>query len=305
MEPGNHETGLIEETMIRTIAILVVALMAIPISAICQQDTLNVLVFGAHPDDCDLDAGGTALLFSSMGHRVKFVSLTNGDVGHYDLGRDELARKRKAEAAEAGRRFGVTYKVLDNHDGELLPTLENRFQVIREIREWDADIVIAPRPNDYHPDHRYTGVIIQDAAFMVIVPNLVPDAPALKNNPVFLYSADHFQKPSPFNPQIAVDIGSVFSKKIYALAAHESQFFDWLPWLAGTLQDVPSGEKERLEYLAGLRQASPDAATRQSLLKWYGEKGASVKHAEAFEICEYGRQPSEEEIRELFPMLGK
>jgi LmbE family N-acetylglucosaminyl deacetylase len=289
----------------KTIALVLSGLMALSSPAFSQQEPLNIVVFGAHPDDCDLDAGGTALLFSSMGHRVKFVSLTNGDVGHYELNRETLARKRNQEAEEAGRRFGVTYKVLNNHDGELLPTLENRFQVIREIREWEADIVIAPRPNDYHPDHRYTGILVQDAAFMVIVPKLVPDTPALKKNPVFLYSADHFQKPSPFNPEIAVDIGSVFSKKVYALAAHASQFFDWLPWLAGKLDEVPGSEEERLEYLANSRSASPDEATRQSLVKWYGEKGAAIAHAEAFEICEYGRQPTDEEIRELFPMLGK
>lgn len=168
-------------------------------SASAQEKPLNIVVFGAHPDDCDLDAGGTALLFSTMGHRVKFVSLTNGDVGHYSHSREELEAIRRKEAAEAGKRFGVTYTVLDNHDGELLPTLENRLQVIREIRDWDADIVIAPRPNDYHPDHRYTGVLVQDAAYMVIVPNLAPESPPLEKNPVFLYSADHFQNPIHLN----------------------------------------------------------------------------------------------------------
>jgi LmbE family N-acetylglucosaminyl deacetylase len=269
-----------------------------------QEKPLNIIVFGAHPDDCDLDAGGTALLFSSMGHKVKFVSLTNGDVGHYSLGREALAEIRRKEAEEAGKRFGVTYAVLDNHDGELLPTLENRLRVIREIRDWDADIVIAPRPNDYHPDHRYTGVLVQDAAYLVIVPGLAAESTPLKKNPVFLYSADHFQKPQPFEPHIAIDIGPVFDKKIYALAAHESQFFDWLPWTAGKLEEVPAGEKERLEYLAAWRAAAPDNATRKCLEKWYGNEGATAEHAEAFEICEYGKQPTDEEIRRLFPMIS-
>ncbi len=211
-----------------------------------QETPLNIVVFGAHPDDCDLDAGGTALLFSSMGHRVKFVSLTNGDAGHYSMGRKELAALRRKEAAEAGKRFGVTYKVLENHDGELLPTLDVRMQVIREIRKWNADIVIAPRPNDYHPDHRYTGVLVQDAAYMVIVPAVAPDTPPLQKNPVFLYSEDHFQKPNPFEPQIAIDIDPVFEKKLYALAAHESQFFDWLPWTAGKLIRCPKEKKNGL-----------------------------------------------------------
>lgn len=270
-----------------------------------QEDPLNVIVFGAHPDDCDVDAGGTAILFSKMGHKVKFVSLTNGDAGHYAMGGGELAKIRIAEAKEAGKRFGVEYTVLDNHDGELMPTLENRLKVIREIRKWNADIVIAPRPNDYHPDHRYTGVLVQDAAYMVIVPNVTADTPPLEKNPVFLYSEDGFQKPSPFEPDIAVIIDDVFDQKIHAMAAHESQFFDWLPWTSGNLDKVPKDEKGRLEFLANWRSRKPNKATVECLKTWYGAKATSAKHAEGFEICEYGKQPSETEIKRLFPMLKK
>ncbi|MGI9547681.1 MAG: PIG-L deacetylase family protein [Flavobacteriaceae bacterium] len=270
-----------------------------------QNEPLRVIVFGAHPDDCDMDAGGTAILYTSMGHKVKFVSLTNGDAGHYSMGGEELAAIRLAESQEAGRRFGVEYTVLDNHDGALMPTYENRLEVIREIRKWNADIVIAPRPNDYHPDHRYTGILVQDAAYMVIVPNIAPDIPALKKNPVFLYTHDRFLKPQAIEPDIAVNIDAVFEQKIYAVAAHESQFFDWLPWTSGKLENVPDDEEARLKMLASWRPFSPDDATRESLKKWYGENADSIEHAEIFEICEYGRQPTDDEIRKLFPMLGK
>ncbi len=270
-----------------------------------QNEKINVIVFGAHPDDCDMDAGGTAILFAKMGHNVKFVSLTNGDAGHQDKGGGELAKIRIAEAKEAGRRFGVEYAVLDNHDGELMPTLENRLKVIREIRKWHADIVIAPRPNDYHPDHRYTGVLVQDAAYMVIVPNVAPEVPPLTKNPVFLYSEDGFKKPSPFEPDIAIDIDSVFDQKIYALAAHESQVFEWLPWTTGDLDKVPKDEKARLEMLSKWRYASPNEDTKESLKKWYGNTAANALHAESFEICEYGKQPTDDEVRKLFPMLKK
>lgn len=270
-----------------------------------QKAPINVIVFGAHPDDCDIDAGGTAVLFAKMGHNVKFVSLTNGDAGHHEKGGGALAKIRIAEAKEAGRRFGVEYEVLDNHDGELMPTLENRLKVIRRIREWNADIVIAPRPNDYHPDHRYTGILLQDAAYMVIVPNVAPEVPPLKKNPVFLYSADGFQKPNPFAPDIAVRIDDVIDQKIYAMSAHESQFFEWLPWTMGVLDQVPTGEKERLEWLGKTWGSYMDnKAVKDQLKNWYGDKAASVKYAEGFEICEYGKQPSEEEIKQLFPMLG-
>lgn len=280
-------------------------LLILATSGLSQDGKLNVIVFGAHPDDCDIDAGGTAILFSKMGHNVKFVSLTNGDAGHHEKGGAELTKIRKAEAQEAGKRFGVAYTVLDNHDGALMPTLENRLKVIREIRKWNADIVIAPRPNDYHPDHRYTGVLVQDAAYMVIVPNVAPDEPPLKHNPVFMYSADHFQKPSPFEPDVVVNIDDVFDQKIYAMAAHESQFFEWLPWTSGKLDDVPQGKEARIEMLTNWRARTPNENERTILKKWYGDAAAEVQHTEGFEICEYGRQPSEEELTTLFPMLGK
>jgi len=269
-----------------------------------QEQPLNVIVLGAHPDDCEGDAGGLALLYAKLGHNVKFVSLTNGDAGHYAKGGGALAKIRMAEAEEAGKRLGVKeYVVMDNHDGELMPTLENRLKVIREIRKWDADVVIGPRPNDYHPDHRYTAILMQDAAFMVVVPNIAPDVPALEKNPVFLYAADRFQKPNPFEADVAIDIDDVFEQKINGMAAHASQYFEWLPWLAGALDQIPEDEAGRLEYLAKRRTFRPGASTRESLIKWYGEKGETVQHAEGFEICEYGKQPGEKEIRRLFPML--
>jgi LmbE family N-acetylglucosaminyl deacetylase len=273
-----------------------------------QETPLKIIVFGAHPDDCDLKAGGTAIKFAKMGHQVKFVSCTNGDAGHQSMGGGALAKRRMAESKEAGRRFGVEYMVLDNHDGELMATLENRLKVIREIRNWDADVVISHRPNDYHPDHRYTGILVQDAAYLVIVPNVAPDTPPLKKNPVFLYMMDNFQKPAPFKPDITVDIDAVFSQKIHAIAAHESQFFEWLPWTQGeaALAEVPANEAERLKWLATKRQYKITGAMRESLVKWYGEKHANqVKNAEAFEICEYGVQPSKEQIKKMFPMLGE
>jgi LmbE family N-acetylglucosaminyl deacetylase len=270
-----------------------------------QQEKIRVIVFGAHPDDCDGDAGGTAILWSKMDCAVKFVSVTNGDAGHQSMGGGALAKRRMAEAMEAGKRFGVEYEVLDNHDGELTPDLKIRKDIIRLIREWKADIVITPRPNDYHPDHRYTAILVQDAAYMVIVPNIVPETPPLKRNPVFLYTQDNFQKPNPFTPDIAVAIDDVIDQKIYAMSAHESQFFEWLPWTMGMLDKVPKDEKGRLEFIAQRYRGGVSDDVRESLVKWYGDKAASnVKYAEAFEICEFGRHPDDNEIKRLFPMLG-
>jgi LmbE family N-acetylglucosaminyl deacetylase len=271
------------------------------------QEVLRVIAFGAHPDDCDIKASGTAAKFAALGHKVKFVSVTNGDAGHQILGGGALAKRRAAEAKESAHRLGIEYEVLDNHDGELLPTLEVRKQIIRRIREWNADIVLAPRPNDYHPDHRYTGVLVQDAAYMVVVPNVVSDTPPLHKNPVFLYFQDHFQRPNPFRPDVAISIDDVFEKKISALDSHVSQFYEWLPWVDGALDQVPKDVEERKKWLAkSFRDRGLTPAVRAALVKWYGPaRGAEIQTAEAFEVCEYGRQPSEEDLRKLFPMLGK
>ncbi len=269
---------------------------------------IKVIVIGAHPDDCELGAGGLAALYAAEGHSVKFVSLTNGDKGHQESGGGPLARRRYEEAMEAGRRLGVSYEILDNHDGELFPTLENRLEVIRMIREWDADVVISHRPNDYHPDHRNAAILVQDASYMVIVPNMLSSVAPLKKNPVFLYMRDRFQRPNPHRPDVAVDIAAVFTKKLDALDAHVSQFYEWLPWTAGRLDQVPSGQAERKKWLE--KWVSPryniSGEVRESLTKWYGaQKASAVSMAEAFEITEYGSQPDEAEVRRLFPMLKK
>jgi LmbE family N-acetylglucosaminyl deacetylase len=287
-------------------------LLTLLLAAICAATVLaqgdgklRIIAIGAHPDDCDIKFGGTAAKFAKLGHHVKFLSVTNGDAGHHEIGGGPLAVRRYKETQESARRLGIEeYQVLPNHDGELMPTLEVRKDIIRAIRRWNADIVIAPRPNDYHPDHRYTGILVQDAAYMVIVPNIASDTPALKKNPVFMYYSDNFPKPAPFRPDVAVSIDDVFEQKIDALDAQDSQFYEWLPWTAGRLEEVPKDKKARREWLAKNRFGSINADTRAALEKYYGNaKAAQVKHAETFEVCEYGRQPNQEELKKLFPFF--
>ncbi|MCM4160093.1 PIG-L family deacetylase [Antarcticibacterium flavum] len=270
------------------------------------EEPLRIIAIGAHPDDTDQQMGGTAALFAKMGHKVKFVSVTNGDAGHFNKGGGHLTKIRRAEAKEAAKRLGIeTYTVLDNHDGELLPTLDIRHQIIREIRNWNADIVITHRPVDYHPDHRNTGILVQDAAYLVIVPNITPNTKPLEKNPVFLYLEDDFEKPYPFQPDIAVDITSVFDLKMDAHDAHTSQMYEWLPWVDKELSEVPENIKERKEWLTDRWTLDISSQVRKALKKWYGEdRGEEIKYAEAFEICEYGKQPTEAEILRLFPMLN-
>src|SRR5438045_2992922 len=165
------------------------------ISFAAENGKLRIICFGAHPDDCEIQAAGVGAMWAAKGHKVKLVSVTNGDIGHWRDAGGPLARRRRTEMLEADKILGVSTEVLDIHDGELEPTLENRRKITRLIREWNADLVLSPRPNDYHPDHRYTGILVQDAAYMVTVPFFCPDVVPLKKNPVFMFYPDRFQKP--------------------------------------------------------------------------------------------------------------
>lgn len=244
---------------------------------------LRLIAIGAHPDDCEVKFGATAARLAAAGAAVKFLSTTNGDAGHHELRGRDLAARRHRESQEAARRLGIgEYEILDNHDGELVPSLEVRRQIIAAIRRWQADVVLAPRPNDYHPDHRYTGMLVQDTAYMVTVPAIVPEIAALRSNPVFLYFEDDFERPAPFRADLTVPLGEFRDAKIAGLDAHESQFYEWLPWLDGCLSEVP-----------------PDAAARR---EWLAKARAEFLTDERFELCEYGRQVTAAELRAIFGM---
>ncbi len=298
--------------MKRLFLLLSAILLAItPSTILAQQDgKLRIIVFGAHPDDAQYKAGGTAAKWVKAGHAVKMVSVTNGDIGHWQSAGGPLAQRRLAEVKKVDATIGAATEVLDIHDGELMPTLENRQKIIRLIREWRADVVIAHRPWDYHPDHRYVGVLVQDAAFMVTVPFICSDVPPLKKNPLFLYSSDGFKKPYPFTADIAVSVDDVFDLKLAAIHQMPSQHYEG--GAVGSeeyVKNVPpasdeAGRKSWLMARWDARQSSEANRFRETLIKWYGpEKGAAIKYAEAFEICEYGRQPSREEIKVLFPFF--
>jgi len=273
-----------------------------------EQGKLRIICFGAHPDDAEIRCGGVAALWAAEGHHVQFVSVTNGDIGHWAMAGGPLAQRRTAEVHQAAKILGITTEVLDIHDGELEPTLQNRKLITRLIRQWQADIVIGHRPYDYHPDHRYVGVLIQDSAFMVTVPFICPDSPPLKRNPVFLYSYDGFQRPVPFRADIVVAIDSVIDKKLDALAAIESQFIEG--GALGSAENAPKTpeqrEAKRQQVRDSFRRRFAELANRyrDKLVELYGEEmGKKVQYAEAFEICEYGRQPGRDELRRLFPFL--
>jgi LmbE family N-acetylglucosaminyl deacetylase len=267
-----------------------------------EENKLHIIVIGAHPDDPD-EVAGTAYKWAKAGHDVLMVSLTNGDAGHQTLDAATLAKVRREEARKAGEVIGVRYITLDNHDGQLMPTYENRLQVIKLIREQKADIVIFPRPYDYHPDHRYTGTLVLDAAYMVTVPKILPEVPFLTKNPLFLYTYDEFTHPEPFRADVCIDIDDVIEKKIDMYHQHTSQVYEWLPFNRGALDQVPVSEKDRRAWLGNIWKSRSNAEPfRSMLIEHYGkEKGSKIKYCEPFQDSGYGTRLTEKNIKFYFP----
>ncbi len=264
----------------------------------------RILVIGAHPDDCEVRVGGTACLWARAGHRVRFVSATDGGTGHHRIGGIELVRRRAAEAARAAEILGVESEILPIGNGRIVPSLEYRGMFIRMIRRFRPDLIITHRPWDYHPDHRNTSLLVQDSAYLVTVPNNCPETPALDYNPVIAYMADRFEKPCPFQADLVIDVTAVMDTKLDALHAHTSQMYEWIPFNQGIADEVPAGDAERRAWLAGRRgrfDADLAERLRTRLTRRYGPQRAdSIKYAEAFEICEYGGPLDDEKRDRLF-----
>lgn len=268
---------------------------------------LKILVIGAHPDDCEIKAGGVTALYRAAGHQVKYVSVTNGEAGHQRLQPAELAATRRAEADAVARLMGIEYEILNNRDGQLLPTLEARFELIALIRRYQPDLILTHRPNDYHPDHRATSTLVCDAAYMVIVPHIVPEVPALRVNPVIAYLSDHFQRPAPFEPTIVIDVEPVLQSILDQMECHRCQFYDWLPYTLCQEQGFPANPAEQRKYLRDfyVNFNGPLADRYRGLVvKTYGEeRGNRIRFIEAFEPCEYGSPLTDVNKKLLFPML--
>lgn len=268
---------------------------------------LRVMVIGAHPDDPDIISGCLSVKLISEGAEVVFVSMTNGCMGHHRLSPEETAATRKKETQEAKKRFGLKdYIVLDNDDCQLAATYENRVKVAKLIREFAPDFVITHRTCDYHVDHRATGTLVMDAGYLLGVPHWIPEVPAQRLRPVFLYMTDQFSNPREIRPDIMLDATPYLDKWCDGLDAQVSQFYDWLAYDKGV-----EGEVQAL----GDRS---DLAKRNAYLRKYwswrrrldAERFADVwrerypdrpvpTDIETFEVSEYGRAPTEEDLNLL------
>ncbi len=287
--------------LIQTFCLLVLA----PGADAQGEKKLHVVIFGAHPDDPD-KAGGTAYKWAQAGCDVLMVAVTNGDAGHQSIKAGKLAKMRREEARKAGEVIGVRYITLNNHDGKLMPTYKNRLEIIRIIREHKADIVISPRPYDYHPDHRYTGVLVMDAAYMVTVPTVLPKVPIVEKNPLFLWMSDGFIHPEPFKADICIDIDDVIEKKMDMYHQHKTKMYEWLPYNRGTLSQVPASDADRRVWLGETRKKAFIATPwHDKLIEIYGAvKGPEIRYCEAFEDSGYGTKLTKENVDYYFPFIN-
>lgn len=257
---------------------------------------LTYMFIGAHPDDADIEFGGTAILLKQLGHEIVFVSATDGSAGHQTMGRKELAERRYGETQKVAKRLGIKYVVMDTPDGELVADLATRHKLIKVIRRHKPDVIISPRLNDYHPDHRATGQLVQDCSFLLTVPLVCPDTPRLERNPYIFYHQDDYTKPSEFSPDVLVDISSVIDKKMQNLALHESQIFEWLPFINRYKDETPKSSDDYLEWMKRHWGDTGEASRFVSLLN-----NPKAQHLEVFECCEYGSKVTPEIARKLFP----
>lgn len=270
-----------------------------------SHSKIHALFIGAHPDDADIEFGGTAIKYLNSGHKVTYLSMTNGDAGHQSMSGKPLAVRRRKESKAVEAFLGIDYLVLDNHDAELQATIKNRNKLIQIIRKLKPDFIITHRPNDYHTDHRNTSLLVQDMAYLITVPNVVPSEPRMDFNPVIVYHQDNFSKPNAFTPNVIIDITDVIDKKMESLALHESQVFEWLPFIENYLNDVPGSKdkKTRIEWLKK-HWGNPGEVNKNlpQLKKLLSENDfKKVKYIEAFEACEYGGELTLEKAKKLFP----
>lgn len=262
------------------------------------------MVIGAHEDDCE-SVAGIMLKLLDLGHRVRFLSATNGCSGHHIEMGGAIVQRRQAEARKVAEISGVEYEIFDLDDGSLTTGLQERKLMMKAIREYDPDVIITHRPWDYHPDHRNTGTLVQDCSYLLQVPNVCPLTPVMHRMPAIFYMQDTFKKPIPFSPDLVFDIDATMERKLRMYHQYASQMYEWLPWVDGEDGPIPEEDEARFEWLKNTRFQERNRAYsdlfRNALVEKYGEKGKDVQFCEALEICEYGDQPSVERCRELFP----
>ena len=272
-----------------------------------SESPLKLLILGAHPDDAEYHSGGLAAIYRSLGHTVKMVSVTDGGAGHHELKPEQLIPLRREEARHSGEVIGAQYVTWDYPDGSLQATLEVREQIIREIRTFSPDLVLTHRPCDYHPDHRAVGQAVQDASYMVTVPLVCPDVPALRSDPLVMYMPDRFTRPNRLRGDVVVDVGDQVETIVRMMCCHRSQFFEWLAYNHAYEDELPRSDAGKFSFLLNWyrNHLRPMADLyRDEILACYGEQsGREIEFVEVYEASEYAASLDEAARKRLFPFV--
>ncbi len=183
---------------------------------------VDVLAFGAHPDDVELGCGGTISKLIADGKKVAIVDLTKGELG--TRGTDQTRAK---EAKQAGDILGISARRnLGMPDGFLLNSQANQLEIVKMLRLFQPEIVLANAVEDRHPDHAKGAKLVSDACFLSGLPKIETklDAEAQKPwRPKHLFNYIQWKE---IKPDFVIDISEQMEKKIEACLAYKTQFFD-------------------------------------------------------------------------------
>lgn len=183
----------------------------------------DILAIGAHPDDIELSASGTLFRHIDMGYTVALCDLTQGELGTRGSG-----PLRLKEAADAGQLFGVTRREnLGMKDGFFVHSEENMLKIIRVIRKYRPEIVLANAIDDRHPDHGKASKLISDACFFAgLVKIQTKNDDGSEQDPWRPKSVYHYIQDRNIKADLVVDISAYMDKKIESIMAYGSQFFN-------------------------------------------------------------------------------
>ncbi len=221
---------------------------------------LDVLAIGAHPDDIELACGGTVIKLGKQGKRVGIVDLTAGELG--TRGSPET---RAHEAAEAARILGAAVREnLAIDDGNIENTTDNRSRLIRVIRKYRPDVLLIPYSLDRHPDHEHAHVLCRESWFYAGLERIETEADGVPQRPFRPRAHYQYMQWFEFVPSFIVDISNEYDKRMDAVRAFRSQFFDPESNEPSTILSTP-------EFMESVR-------TR---LEYYGDK-IGTAHGEAF-----------------------
>lgn len=255
---------------------------------------MNIMIIGAHPDDPEGILGGMAMKFRAAGHCVLMLSMTDGSAGHHLMRGKALAQRRAREAAKAAAVLDAEYHIMPFTDGELTPSVENRNELIRSMRPFAPDLVFTHPMIDYHPDHRYTCQLVMDTSYMLNVPAVAPEVKVPMKHPAYFFAVTQNT-----DNAVAFSIDEVWERKVAAWNCHESQMYEWLPWIDGYSQEVPEDKTQRsvwLEERRAPRHIRVADTFRDQLKK-------SVRCAEAFAPAPVGRQLTQNELEQIRGIL--